>query len=177
MSENEGQRQSLIEKRARALAMVLLTRREDLLIEEVKDDIGLDYIVRFQTEGKEGLRELGIELRGVWARVTKDHADEALRPSLQQMQRYGPFLRPVCLFFFTMENDGAWYTWVAEPIESEDGKPLLRWGGEPDCRPLDKRALNEIIERVDWWYDAVFPSLVVNGPGGRKIGRKQSKHA
>ena len=35
-----------------------------------------------------------------------------------------------------MENDGGWYTWVAEPIEA-DGKPLLRSCTEPAGRPLD----------------------------------------
>jgi hypothetical protein len=74
-----------------------------------------------------------------------------------------------------MENDGAWYTWVAEPTESEEGKPLLRSRDEPDCRQLDKRALKDIIERVDGWYDAIFPSLIVNGPGERKAHRKQAK--
>ena len=154
--------------------MMLLTRREDLLIEEVKDDLGLDYIVRFHAAGRAGLRELGIRLRGVRAAVTKDQADQVVRPALQQMKRYGPFLRPVCLFLFTMENDGAWYTWAAEPIESEDGKPLLRSCDEPDCRRLDKRALKEILERVNLWYDALFLSVTANGPGGSKADRAQA---
>jgi hypothetical protein len=175
MSEQEQKREIFVQKRARALTMMLLTRREDLLIEEVKDDIGLDYIVRFHTEGKEGLREFGIELKGLWPAVTKEHADKALRPSMRQMMQHGPFLRPVCLFLFTMENDGAWYTWVAEPTMAEDETPVLLSCNEPDCRPLDKRALKEIIERVDLWYDVLFPSLIVNGPGGSKAEPKQGK--
>ena len=74
-----------------------------------------------------------------------------------------------------MENDGAWYTWVAEPVESEDGKPLLRACDEPNSRQLDKRALKEIVERVDVWYDAIFPSVIVNGPGASKADRKGAK--
>jgi len=165
----------LIGKRVHALTIMLLTRREDLLIEEVEDDIGLDVIVRFQTEGKRGLREFGIKRRGAWAAMTKHGADEALLPFVQEMNRHGPFLRPVCLFFFTMENDGAWYTWVAEPIEAEDGNAPLRSCDEPDCRQLDKRALKEIIERVDSWHDAAFASLIVNGAGGSKTDHKQVK--
>jgi hypothetical protein len=107
--------------------------------------------------------------------VTKEHADKLLRPAVQQMKRYGPFLRPVCLFFFTMENDAAWYTWVAEPAESESGTLLLHHFDEPDCRQLNKRALNEIIERVDLWYDAVFSTQIANGPGGSNPGRTQTK--
>jgi hypothetical protein len=175
MPAQEDKREVFIEKRARALMMMLLTRREDLLIEEVKDDIGLDYVVRFHTEGKEGLREFGIELRGAWAAGTKGDADRVLRPAMGQMKRHGPFLRPVCLFLFTMENDGAWYTWVAEPVEAEDGKPLLHFRDEPDCRPVGKGSLKEIIGRVDAWYDAIFPSLVVNGPEGNKGDIKRAK--
>jgi hypothetical protein len=175
MSEKEHQREILVEKRARALAMMLLTRREDLLIEEVNEDIGLNYLIRFRTAGKEGLREFGVGLRGGLGAVTKQHADKLLRPAVQEMKRYGPFLRPVCLFFFTMENDAAWYTWVAEPTESEGGNPLLRYCDEPDCRQLDKRTLKEIIERVDLWYDALFPTLIANGPGGSKPDRTRAK--
>jgi hypothetical protein len=175
MSELEQKRQIFVAKRARALATMLLTRREDLLIEEVKDDIGLDYIVRFHTEGKEGLRELGIALRGGLAALTKGQADKVLGRDFQQLRRYGPFLRPVCLFFFTMANDGAWSTWVAEPIAREDGKPLLRSCDKPDCRQLDKGALKELIEQVDLWYDALFPSLIANGPGAGKAERKGTR--
>jgi hypothetical protein len=175
MSAKEHQRAILVEKRSRALAMMLLSRRQDLLIEEVKEDIGLDYVVRFQTKHKEGLREFGIAIRGAVTAASKRDADKALRPALAHVLRRGPFLRPVCLCFFTMENDGAWYTWVAEPITAEDGTAVLWAGDEPDCHPLDKRALTEIIERVDVWYDAIFPRLIVNGPGGRKANREGTK--
>jgi hypothetical protein len=175
MLEKEQQREIYVEKRARAVTMMLLTREENLLIEEVKEDIGLDYVVRFLSEAKDGLREFGIALRAVWGTATKEQADKELRPRMRQMKRYGPFPRPVCLFFFTMQNDDAWYTWVAEPIKSEANRPLLHPYDEADCRPLDKKALKEIIERVDSWYDALFPSLVLNGPGKSKTARKRAK--
>jgi len=176
MSVTEHQREILIEKRARALALMLLTHCDDLLIDEkAKDDVGLDYIVRFRTEGKQGLREFGIEVKAASAAVTKDRADELLRPMVLHTNRYGPFLRPVCLFFFTMENDGAWYTWIAEPIESKRGKCLLRSHEKPDCLPLNKKALKEIIERVDDWYDRIFPNRTVNGPASNKGNRKRAK--
>ena len=159
MSPTEHQREVLIAKRTRALATMLLASRKDLLIEEVNEDIGLDYLVRFRTKGKAGLRAFGVVLRGAWAAVTREEANTALLPAMHLTKSYGPFLRPVCLFFFTMEDDGAWYSWVAEPIAPEDAKPLLRFRDEPDCRRLDKGALKEIIERVDSWHDTAFPSL------------------
>jgi hypothetical protein len=175
MSEKQHQRQVFMEKRARALAAMLLTRRADLQIEEVQDDIGLDYLVRFHTTGKDGLRELGIRLRAARAAAAKEQADQLLRPAVEQLRRYGPFLCPVCLFLFTMENDSAWYTWVVEPVDTADGKPRLRVCDEPNCRVLDKTGLKEILQRVDWWYDAAFPSLIVNGPGESGAPRKKAK--
>jgi hypothetical protein len=175
MSVTAHEREILIEKRARALTMMLLTRRADLLIDEVKDDIGPDYIVRFNSKGKTGLREFAVKVAGVWAAATKHGADQALDPALQQLKRHSPFLRPLCLFLFTMESDGAWYTWVAEPTEAEGGKPLLSSCEEPDCRQLDKKSLKEIIGRVNVWHDALFPSLTVNGPGRSKASRNGAK--
>jgi hypothetical protein len=176
MSAKEKQRRYFVEKRVRALALMLLTRRDDLLIEEVKDDIGLDFIVRFHTKGKEGLREFGIKLGGGWSAVSEEQIGLLVRPTVKELNRYGPFLRPVCLFLFTMENDDGWYAWVAEPIETEDGQVLLRYGDEPACQPLHKGTLKDIIERVDGWYDAMFANLLVNGPGGAKTHGKRAKH-
>ena len=99
--------------------------------------------MRFHTKGKDGLRELALQVTGVWAAVTKDETDAIIRPAMQRRQRYGPFLRPVCLFLFAME--------------------------------LDKKALKELIERVDVWYDALFPGLIGNGPRGSKADRKGAK--
>jgi hypothetical protein len=175
MSIKEQQRQLFVEKRVRALALMLLTRREDLFIEEVKDDIGLDFIVRFHTKAKEGLREFGIKLGGSWSTVTKEHIDTAVSPIVQEMKRHGPFLRPVCVFLFTMENDEGWYAWVAEPIEVADGNALLRYADEPACRPLHKGALKDIIERVDVWYDAIFANLLINGSKSGKPHGKRAK--
>jgi hypothetical protein len=123
MSKEEQRREIFIQKRARALALMLLTRREDLVIEEVKDDSGLTYIVRFHSKGKEGVRALGIEVRGVLAALSKDAADRLIRPSTQQDKQCGSFQGPVCLFLFTMQDDGGWYTWTLEPAESETINP------------------------------------------------------
>lgn len=175
MSAPVDEQSMLIDKRSRALTMMLLTRRKDLLIEEVKDGIGLDFIVRFHSNGKAGLREFGIQVWGVRPAVTKADADRGLRQTVEQLLRQGPFARPVCLFFFTMEDDGAWSTWVAEPTTSEDGKPLLDPRDMPACRVLDRKALKEIIERVDLWHDSLFAGFTANGPGASKPTRKGTK--
>jgi hypothetical protein len=164
MSEKD-RRRALAAKRAAALALMLLTRREDLLVEEVQDDIGPDYIVRFRKASRPGVREFGVAVASALGPAAKEDADAELRPALQRLRRHWPSLRPLCLFFFTMADDCAWYSWAAEPAEAEDGRPALCWREAPDSRPLDRKALNEILARVDRWYRAVLPVLVVNGAG------------
>src|SRR5207249_8123866 len=60
-------------------ALMLLTRRDELLIEEVQDDIGHDFLVRFHTKGKDGLREFGIQVEGSWTAATKDEDRKSTR--------------------------------------------------------------------------------------------------
>lgn len=175
MSAKGQKSEPFAEKRARALAVMLLTEREDLLVEEPTGDLGLDFIVRFHTPGRPGLREFGIQLKATRTPAAKVQADALLRHPVRDSAGYGPFPYPVCLFYFTMEDNGAWYTWVVEPAESDEGKPVLRLRGEADCRPLDKKALKEVIAQVDSWYEAVYPSLVVNGSGRSKAGHSGAK--
>jgi hypothetical protein len=160
MADKNENRQRLIRERVMALAVMHLTRRPDLKVSEVDEDIGLDLRVRIQRpEG--GLREFGVELRGAWSRVTREHANSVLGVAVRQAQRYGPFVFPVCMFFFTMEETQGWYTWVAEPVISEAGKARLKYHQEASCEPLDHRALDVIVEKVNRWYDASHHSEVV----------------
>jgi hypothetical protein len=38
-----------------------------------------------------------------------------------------------------------------------------------------ERKSEEIIERVDLWYGALFPTLIANGPGGSNPDRTRAK--
>jgi hypothetical protein len=171
MADKAARREVLIAKQVRALATMYLTRRSDLTVEEARGDLGLDLFVRLAPGGGQGVRQFGVELRGVFSSVTKVHADKVLRRSVREAQGYGPFGFPVCLFFFTMENNQGWYTWVAEPVV-QSGKALLRAHEEADCRPLHKGALDEIVARVNLWYDAFFQNLALDTAHDAKPGRK-----
>jgi hypothetical protein len=155
MAQNTTQ-QRFIAERARALAVVYLTRREDLLVTEEATDVGVDLWVTLNLKDKEGHRKFCVELRGARTAVTADQANKVLDPSMQKMLRYGPFPFPVVLFFFTMENNESWYTWVAEPVVSSGGDFELVQHGEASCHPLNSEAIDEIVEAVDRWYDAFF---------------------
>jgi len=156
MAQRISQQKRLVGERAAALATVYLTRRTDLDIRAETADVGIDLLVGLHPEGKEGLRQLGVQVKGVLSAVTADHANKILGPNMQKMLHYGPFPFPVVLFFFAMENDQGWYAWAAEPVIATDGSPKLRQHGDADCHPLDERAIDEIVDRVDRWYDAFF---------------------
>jgi hypothetical protein len=155
MAQNTTQ-ERFIAERVRALAVVYLTRRDDLIVTEETADVGIDLWVTLNLADKDGHRKFGVELRGVRSAVTADHANNVLYPSMQKMLRYGPFPFPVVLFFFTMENNEGWYTWVAEPVITTGGEFELVQHGTASCRPLNSDAINDIVEAVDRWYDAFF---------------------
>jgi hypothetical protein len=133
MADKTAKQARLLGKRVRALTIMYLTRRSDLSVEEVRgEEMGLDLVVRFTPEGKDGVRQFGVQLRGVWSPVTKQEADKLAGRSRREAQRYGPFALPVCLFLFGMEENRGWYTWVAEPVV-EAGKAHLRQPNDADC--------------------------------------------
>jgi hypothetical protein len=155
MAETPTQKRFIAE-RVRALAVVYLTRREDLIVREEPADVGIDLLVTLNLEEKEGLRQFGVEVRGDWSAATASQANQVLRPVMQGIMRYGPFPFPVALFFFTMENNEGWYAWAAEPVVSEDGSYELRQHGDASCHPLNDQAIDDIVAAVDRWYDAFF---------------------
>jgi hypothetical protein len=157
MADKNEKRQRLIRERVVALAVVHLTRRPDLQVAEVDEDIGFDLRVRIlRSEG--GLREFGVELRGAWSAVTRKQANSVLGVAVREAQRFGPFFFPVCMFFFSMDETQGWYTWIAEPVVTETGKARLKQHQEASCEALDRGALDTIIEKVNRWYDAYLKS-------------------
>jgi len=75
MAEHSAERARFIEMRARVLTNVLLTSREDLVVEDLNGrDYGIDYLVTLRSE-KPGLRQFAVKLRATHAPVTADTAN------------------------------------------------------------------------------------------------------
>lgn len=168
MAQKISQQQRFVADRARALAVVYLTRRDDLIVTEETGDVGVDLWVTLNLEDNEGHRKFGVELRGSWAAVTADHANKILRTSMQRTLRYGPFPFPVVVFLFTMENNQGWYTWAAEPVVSPAGDFELLQHADASCRPLDTEVIDRIVESVDRWYNAFFAKTIRETPAEKR---------
>lgn len=164
MAHKTSPQNRFVLERARALAVVYLTRRKDLIVTEETSDVGVDLWVALNLDDKAGHRRFGVKLTGVREAVSPDHAKKVLNPSMQRMLRYGPFPFPVVLFFFTMENNESWYSWVAEPVVTPDGGFEIIEHGKAACSPLDSEAIDQIVEAVDRWYDAFFAKATRETP-------------
>jgi hypothetical protein len=71
------------------------------------------------------------------------------------------FTYPVCLFFFTMRQEQAFFSWLAEPTLTEEG-PKLVHHERANCVLLTDGLIDETIERVVAWYDAVERVLIAS---------------
>jgi len=152
-------RDQFIAERARALAVVILTRRGDLKVVETKADTGLDLHVSVEREDKAMRLTLGILLRAVPGPVGASQANAVLGPTLGQFKGMRKFTYPVCLFFFSMRDDRAFFSWLAEPVIVQ-GAPKLRHHDQAQCVELTDELLDQTVERVVEWYDAVEAVLI-----------------
>ncbi len=155
----EESKQQLLAERLRALATVILTRRDDLEIVETKRDTGLDFHVYVQREEKPMRLVFGVLLRGVSSPVTPEDANAILAPTLGQFRGMRKFTYPVCLFFFTVREEQAFFSWLAEPVVIA-GTPKLIHRDKADCLSLTNELLEQVVEQIVNWYDAVETVLI-----------------
>jgi hypothetical protein len=152
---------AFLAERVRALAIMYLTRRDDLQVAPADRQLGIEFLVRILRKEDPSVRQFGVALRGSVEALTADHAGKALGTALQRFSQVAEYPYPVCLFYFTMENDEGHYVWVAEPVLGEEGSPGLRVHSEPDITRLTTSAIDEIVARVNRWYDAFYARIVM----------------
>jgi hypothetical protein len=149
----KGFKEWFVADRARALATVYLTRRDDLAITDTKEQTGVEFLVSIRQNGKPSGRAFGVYLKGAMSPVSVEHANKVLKPSVEAFQRLGGFLYPVCLFFFTMVHNKGYFAWLLEPV-SDQGQPRLAKKDVAECEEMDHHTVDRIVERVNAWYDA-----------------------
>jgi len=146
-------------ERVRALATVILTRHDDLSIAETKQSTGLDFHVYIDREDKPMRLAFGVLLRGVQSTVTVDDVNRMLEPTMGQFRGMRKFTYPVCLFFFSMRDEKAFFAWLAEPILA-NGAPKLVHHDEAECVELTDELIDRSVEQIVEWYDAVEGVLI-----------------
>ncbi len=143
----------------RSRANVILTRRDDLRVVETKEQTGLDMHVYVEREEKPMRLVFGVLLRGVSSPTTAEQANKVLGPTMGTFQGLRKFTYPVCLFFFTVREEQAFFSWLAEPVVNGDG-PKLVHHTQANCVELTDDLLGVVIDSVVKWYDAVGSVLI-----------------
>lgn len=144
-------------KRAKQLAIVYLSRRDDLIITEHEGpDFGVDLLVTLTKDGNYTGRVFGVEVKALRShqqprRISSDVDGVHLNIGKVAIPKDIPF--PLCLFAFIMENDEGYYRWIKEPIYGVGGEPHLAINATNAFRKLDSKAINDIVAEVNNWYE------------------------
>lgn len=148
-----------IEHRGEALALLYLTRRDDLIVTRDYPDYGIDLLVEVLNEQHRTGRRFGVEIkvRRQAHALTQKFIHTLVTPPQQKLLESLPF--PVCLFFFTMHDDAGYYQWLSAPVVTSEAEPLLRKNTLNDLKGLDNDSLATIVTQVNGWYDALHRSL------------------
>jgi hypothetical protein len=140
-----------VEERAEHLAMMHLTRRDDLRVTRHRDHPGMDLLVTVVKDGVFSGRQFGVVLRARMGGQKAPRIDSRSIGLEHERFRDVPF--PVCMFFFSLDTDQGYYRWILEPAVDE-GAPLLEMPGQMLLCALDPASLETIVARVNAWYDA-----------------------
>jgi hypothetical protein len=152
-------KEQLLADLVRAHATIILTRRNDLSIVESKKATGLDLQVSIEREDKPMRLTFGVLLRGAIPPHTAKQANKTLGPTMGQFRGMRKFTYPVCLFFFTLREEQAYFSWLAEPVVTS-GAPKLVHHEKAKCAPLTDELLDQVVEQIVAWYDAVEAVLI-----------------
>lgn len=146
-----------IGQRAEALTKVLLTRRNDLVVTTLQDDNhGLDYRVEITADGQATGRIFGVQVK---ARLQALPKNAQIQVNGHTRDKNTTFTLPVCLFYFTMEDNGAYYRWIIEPVITDDQTPKLNRIHSDTLYRLNSEAVDHVISRINNWYERLYKTL------------------
>lgn len=149
--------QWIFEERTQQLAIVHLTRRDDLVVTAAAEGYGIDLLVTICQDGVRTGRLFGVQLQGyasltVTANGSLDTYTLNTPPVKTATPTELPF--PLCLFLFAMNNDVGYYRWLLEPVLVVGQSPKLLREPQPHFKRLTRSSLDQIVQQVNIWYDA-----------------------
>jgi hypothetical protein len=148
-----------VSERAKALAQVLVTRRDDLSIQEIKDDGEFDFWLNIRRQNSYNRCQIGLVIKAAMTLGSSDQTNEQLKAAAQRVFKLGSCNFPVVLFYFTAKDDRGYYAWIWEPEIDKAGVPRLRFQSSPSFRDLDDKSLDEIVNTAKRWCDVLHATL------------------
>jgi len=148
-----------VERRTQALALVLLTSRDDLKVMSVQEDVGVDLLVSLTKDEAPTFEHFGVILKGsVEMIATARDAGRFLNSCMSRGAKTEVVTTPICVFLFNMTGSRGFYAWRDEPT-TIGGLPKLRRHESLECKELNAESLEDILESVDRFYDALSRDL------------------
>ncbi|MDX2230473.1 MAG: DUF4365 domain-containing protein [Leptolyngbyaceae cyanobacterium bins.349] len=139
-----------IGQRAEALANVYLTRSQNLVVQRLDHDFGIDLLVEIAHNNRTTGKVFGVQIKG--RDKALKNGQKYLLPITEEYNQYFqnlPF--PVCLLLFTMEDDKGYYQWVNYSTSSSPDSNLA---DQAKWRSLDGNGIEHLLQEVNDWYDA-----------------------
>ena len=146
-----------VAERGEALAGLLLTSRGDVRIQSKKaTGDGVDFLVAVDEGESLSTRLFVVRVKG----TTSSDESESMRGVNEVFQPHSQSISlPECVFVVNIRDNRARYAWVAEPLV-EDSGAKLRFPPPGGFQPLDRAAIDDIVDRVKEWYDILHQQLV-----------------
>jgi len=152
--------EAILRERSRALAIVLLTERDDLLLRDGTAE-GVDLLVGLKQPERTALpRRFGVVLSASLEPASLADVPGLVEPRATKLLAGADFSFPVCVFHFTMRDNQGYVAWYLEPTLSGDG-PRLHRHARLRFEPVDKATADALVARVGPWWDAFFSQVLV----------------
>ena len=112
-------------ERAEQLALLYLSRRDDLIITKLENGYGPDLLVEICPNNHPTGRMIGIEIKALLAIQPNQRGEVKIKFSNRDIDYFKDTPFPLCLFVFAMQNDAAYYRWLKEPVSSPKEGAIL----------------------------------------------------
>jgi hypothetical protein len=157
MSTAENQ---YVGKRAKLLANLILTRRQDVRVFPLQDDsdTGLNLLVQVSSTelGDRIVPSFDVQVKGTVQPLEDEASANKYGNRLaKQWKGEGWVMMPTLVFLFSVENDRGYYSWIFEPSVDTDGFPRLTRVSPLEFKKVGKDSVDGIIEQVQEWSQAM----------------------
>ena len=152
--------QSLIEHRARILAMVQFTSRFDLQVNDFPEESGLDLLVRIVSDGPGYQKFFGVQLKSTNTPLPDAERATGYLGKTKLVGKQSPkYSFPVIVLLFSMADDKGYFAWTIEPLLNRSGEPKLKVHEHLSFAPFNRSSLETIVNRVNEWHDRLVALL------------------
>jgi hypothetical protein len=144
-------------KRAEAYVYSLLADRDVVVRTREDQDFGADLVLDLRKEDREQGRYLAVQLVGCLEFPRKTILAKEIAAKIPASVR-DELILPLVVFVVQVKELAALYAWLNEPVV-QDGEAILRSPTQLDWRELDEGAVDDILKRVDTYWEQLLKQV------------------